>query len=78
MIDLTFIFKTIKKFIFFESPPVLPLLIKLAAARQFESELSMRTFAQFFSLREDPPLISAFSPQERRGNRYSSLFPTTI
>ena len=66
---------------------------KAGYTQQFESKLSLRSFAQLFPvkegffrkptspplpLREAPPLISVFSPQGKRGNRSSSLLTASL
>ena len=81
---------------FFENLPVLPyrcskinpsfFFDKAGCTRQFESEFSLRSFAPFFPIKKDPPLISVFfnslydpfgspcrgqKPQGKRGNRSS-------
>ena len=67
----------------FENPPVLPLLIKLAALGNLKVNFHCAHWHSFFPLREDPPLISVFfnslydpfgSPcrgQKRCSNRYA-------
>ena len=71
----------------FVREPTRPSFIdKAGCTQQFESELSLRSLAQLFpvkegsfrkptspplTLREAPPLISVFSPQGKRGNRSS-------
>ena len=44
----------------FENPPVLPLLIKLAALGNLKVNFHCAHWHSFFPLREDPPLISVF------------------
>ena len=45
----------------FENPPVLPLLIKLAALGNLKVNFHCAHWHSFFPLREGPPLISVFS-----------------
>ena len=74
----------------FENPPVLPLLIKLAALGNLKVNFHCAHWHSFFPLREGPPLISVFfnslydpfgspcrgqKPQGKRGNRpFNSLY----
>ena len=44
----------------FENPPVLPLLIKLAALGNLKVNFHCAHWHSFFPLREGPPLISVF------------------
>ena len=72
-----------KSWCFFENPPVLPLLIKLAALGNLKVNFHCAHWHSFFPLRKAPPLISVFfnslydpfgSPcrgQKRCSNRYA-------